>query len=38
MIQKNDFVGIFRVIPLNWTVGMVGILAGTVEDSLITLV
>ncbi|XP_071700884.1 fatty acid amide hydrolase-like [Rutidosis leptorrhynchoides] len=23
------------VIPLNWTVGMVGILAGTVEDSLI---
>ncbi|GAU25407.1 hypothetical protein TSUD_70590 [Trifolium subterraneum] len=24
------------VIPLNWTVGMVGILAGTVEDSLIT--
>ncbi|KAJ1405019.1 Amidase, conserved site [Sesbania bispinosa] len=24
------------VIPLNWTVGMVGILAGTVEDALIT--
>ncbi|KAK2384917.1 fatty acid amide hydrolase [Trifolium repens] len=24
------------VLPLNWTVGMVGILAGTVEDSLIT--
>ncbi|PWA52838.1 fatty acid amide hydrolase [Artemisia annua] len=24
------------VIPWNWTVGMVGILAGTVEDSLIT--
>lgn len=28
----------FRVLPLNWTVGMVGILAGTVEDALITLV
>ncbi|OIV98113.1 hypothetical protein TanjilG_25978 [Lupinus angustifolius] len=26
------------VLPLNWTVGMVGILAGTVEDALITLV
>ncbi|CAI8599160.1 unnamed protein product [Vicia faba] len=26
------------VLPLNWTVGMVGILAGTVEDSLIALV
>ncbi|RYR66248.1 hypothetical protein Ahy_A03g012229 [Arachis hypogaea] len=25
------------VLPLNWTVGMVGILAGTVEDALITL-
>ncbi|CAI8588596.1 unnamed protein product [Vicia faba] len=25
------------VLPLNWTVGMVGILAGTVEDSLIAL-
>ncbi|KAL2648263.1 hypothetical protein AAZV13_05G165400 [Glycine max] len=24
------------VLPLNWTVGMVGILAGTVEDALIT--
>nr|XP_043613799.1 fatty acid amide hydrolase-like isoform X2 [Erigeron canadensis] len=24
------------VIPLNWTVGMVGVLAGTVEDSMIT--
>lgn len=24
------------VLPLNWTVGMVGILSGTVEDSLIT--
>ena len=28
----------FRVLPLNWTVGMVGILAGTVEDALIVLV
>ncbi|KAH1255318.1 Fatty acid amide hydrolase [Glycine max] len=26
------------VLPLNWTVGMVGILAGTVEDALIVLV
>ncbi|KAM0052508.1 putative glutaminyl-tRNA synthase (glutamine-hydrolyzing) [Helianthus debilis subsp. tardiflorus] len=26
------------VLPLNWTVGMVGVLAGTVEDSLIVLV
>ncbi|CAI8606942.1 unnamed protein product [Vicia faba] len=26
------------VLPLNWTVGMVGILAGTIEDSLIALV
>ncbi|KAK9153731.1 hypothetical protein Sjap_001211 [Stephania japonica] len=23
------------VLPLNWTIGMVGVLAGTVEDSLI---
>lgn len=27
-----------RVLPINWTVGMVGILAGTVEDALIVLV
>ncbi|KAK7399341.1 hypothetical protein VNO78_10523 [Psophocarpus tetragonolobus] len=26
----------YGVLPLNWTVGMVGILAGTVEDALIT--
>ncbi|KAK9724365.1 hypothetical protein RND81_05G067700 [Saponaria officinalis] len=25
-----------KVLPLNWTVGMVGILSGTVEDALIT--
>lgn len=24
-----------RVLPLNWTVGMVGVLAGTVEDAMI---
>lgn len=24
------------VLPLNWTVGMVGVLSGTVEDALIT--
>jgi hypothetical protein len=29
---------ISRVLPINWTVGMVGILAGTVEDALIVLV
>lgn len=28
----------FRVLPLNWTVGTVGILAGTVEDAMIVLV
>jgi hypothetical protein len=28
----------FRVLPLNWTVGMAGILAGTVEDAVIALV
>lgn len=26
----------FSILPLNWTVGMAGILAGTVEDALIT--
>ncbi|XP_052727892.1 fatty acid amide hydrolase isoform X2 [Vigna angularis] len=31
-----DRVPHFGVLPLNWTVGMVGILAGTVEDALIT--
>lgn len=29
---------ISRVLPINWTVGMVGILASTVEDALIVLV
>jgi len=28
----------FSVLPLNWTVGVPGILAATVEDALITLV
>ena len=32
------FIFIFSVIPLNWTVGMVGILAGTIEDAFIVLV
>lgn len=30
------FVNECSVLPLNWTVGMVGILAGTVEDALIS--
>ena len=25
----------FSVLPLNWTVGMVGLLAGTIEDAFI---
>lgn len=29
---------VFSVLPLNWTVGMVGILAGTIEDAFIVLV
>lgn len=31
---KNNPV-FFSVLPLNWTVGMVGILAGTIEDAFI---
>lgn len=26
---------VFSVLPLNWTVGMVGVLAGTIEDAFI---
>jgi hypothetical protein len=29
------FLFVFSVLPLNWTVGMVGILAGTIEDAFI---
>jgi hypothetical protein len=35
LIRERVF---FRVLPLNWTVGMAGILAGTVEDAAIALV
>lgn len=31
----NFSILMFRVLPLNWTVGMVGVLAGTVEDAMI---
>jgi hypothetical protein len=33
--NEHHYIIIRRVLPLNWTVGMPGILAGTVEDALI---
>lgn len=38
MIFLFSFSLLLRVLPLNWTVGMAGILAGTIEDALIAYV